>query len=237
MIGKSEKEVQDHVADHYVEKRYKGLGLRYHTSIIKEMMEGLDGKFLWPKKILDVGCGCGILHDLYPYLDIVGIDISHGMLRHHKGKHLYASATDIPFPDASFDSVVCRSVLHHLHEPKKALEEIRRVLKPGGYVVFWETNKSWIAEIVRRITQHGDNFSNAHTSFNNLPELVGEYFRDLMVKYQGFIGYPVYGFSDILDIGKHVPSLFNPIMALDKMLSHSPIKKLGFAVMIHGRKR
>lgn len=227
----SEVEVQDHVADHYVEQRYKGLGLKYHKWIIEEMMSHVHGK------TLDVGCGTGVLNELYPERDIMGIDISYGMLRHHKGKHQYASADDIPFDDSSFDSVVCRSVLHHLHFPKKALEEMKRVLKPGGRFVCWETNKSWIAEIVRRMTQHGDNFSNAHTSFSDLPGVVGEYFHDLVVKYQGFIGYPVYGFPDILDIGRHVPSFFEPIMALDNALSKVPVvNKLGFAVMIKGVK-
>jgi ubiquinone/menaquinone biosynthesis C-methylase UbiE len=227
----SEVEVQDHVADHYVEKRYKGLGLKYHTRVISEMMEGIHGK------ILDVGCGVGIISDLYPDHDIHGIDISRGMLRHHKGKCQFASATDIPFDDGAFDSVVCRSVLHHLHEPKKALEEISRVLKPGGRFVCWETNKSWIASIVRSLTQHGDNFSNAHTSFDNLPKLVGEHFHDLVVKYQGFVGYPLYGFPDILDFSAHIPSLFRPCMFLDECLSSVPvIHKLGFAVMIKGRK-
>lgn len=227
----SELEVQDHVADHYVEKRYKGLGREYHLKVIKELMHGIDGK------ILDVGCGMGIISELYPELDIIGIDISKGMLRHHKGRHLFASADNIPFPDSSFDSVVCRSVLHHLHRPEKALEEIKRVLKPSGRFVCWETNKSWIASIVRSLTQHGDNFSNAHTSFSNLPKLIDEYFCDLVVKYQGFIGYPLYGFPDILDFSGYLPSFFKPVMFLDECLSSIPfVRRLGFAVMIKGRK-
>jgi ubiquinone/menaquinone biosynthesis C-methylase UbiE len=227
----SDVEVQDHVADHYVEKRYKGLGLKYHTRIINEMMDGIDGK------ILDVGCGTGIISELYPSLDILGIDISRGMLSHHKGKHQYASATDIPFSDNSFDSVICRSVLHHLHEPTKALQEIRRVLKPGGRFVCWETNKSWIASIIRSLTQHGDNFSNAHTSFSNLPEFVRHYFCDMVVKYQGYIGYPLYGFPDILDFSRFLPSFFDSAMVLDEVLSKIPVlNKLGFAVMIKARK-
>jgi ubiquinone/menaquinone biosynthesis C-methylase UbiE len=190
-------------------------------------MEDVDGK------IIDVGCGTGILSDLYPERDIMGIDISPGMLRHHKGKHALGSADNIPFGDNHFDSVVCRSVLHHLPDPTKALSEIVRVLKPGGRFVCWETNKSWLATIVRRITQHGDHFSEYHTAFNNLPRLVSYYFSDLSVKYQGFIGYPFYGFPDILDIGRHIPSFFESAMFLDELCSKIPcVRKLGFAVMI-----
>jgi ubiquinone/menaquinone biosynthesis C-methylase UbiE len=227
----SEIEVQDHVADYYVEKRYKGYGLKYHKRIIREMMEGIDGK------ILDVGCGVGIISDLYPERDITGIDVSSGMLRHHKGKHRLASATDIPFRDNSFDSVVCRSVLHHIPETNQALNEIQRVLKPGGRFVCWETNKSWLATIIRRMTQHGDHFSEYHSSFSDLPSFVRLYFRDLVVKYQGFIGYPLYGFPDICDFSGFFSYCFGPAMVLDNLLSKTPVlNKLGFAVMIKGVK-
>ena len=223
----SELEVQDHVADYYVEKRYKGYGFKYHSKVISELMEGVHGK------ILDCGCGCGFVSDLYPELDIVGIDISPGMLKHHKGKHLLASADNIPFGDNHFDSVVCRSVLHHLPETEKALREIKRVLKPGGTLVCWETNKSWLAELVRRRTQHGDHFSEYHHSFDNLPELISHHFRDMVVKYQGFIAYPLYGFPDILPLYRYTWFLFRPLMVLDSLLSRIPfIRRLGFAVMI-----
>lgn len=228
---KTEIEVQDHVADHYVEKRYKGLGLKYHFKVIEEMMNYVDGT------TLDVGCGTGIISELYPERDIMGIDISSGMLRHHKGKFKLASADSIPFDDNSFDSVVCRSVLHHLHRPEKALDEIVRVLKPGGRFVCWETNKSWIASIVRRMTQHGDNFSNAHTSFDNLPRIVGNFLQQESVRYQGFVAYPILGFPDILDFS-FLGFAYQPLMLIDKIFSRIPIvNKLGFAVMIKARKR
>ena len=224
----NEIEVQDHVADYYVEKRYKGMGLKYHFKVIKEMMNGICEHL----KILDVGCGTGILSNLYPNYEITGIDMSDGMLKHHKGNHLKGSAEDIPFCSGMFDVVFCRSVLHHLPNPEKALSEIIRVLKPGGKFVCWETNKSWIANIVRRFTQHGDHFSEYHTAFSNLPSLVNKYFHSMEVKYQGYLGYPIYGFPDIIPIHHFFPCCFKPIMFLDEMLSHSPLKKLGFAVMI-----
>lgn len=227
----NEIEVQDHVADYYVEKRYKGLGLKYHSLIIKEMMDGIHGR------ILDVGCGTGIIHDLYPNLNIIGIDISKGMLKHHKGNCVWGSAESLPFPDECFDSVVCRSVLHHIPDCSKALREIKRVLKPGGKFVCWETNKSWLATLVRKFTQHGDHFSEYHTSFNNLPELISNFFTVEMVKYQGYVAYPLYGFPDIIRIGDFLPSIFSCCMEIDKILSHIPIiNRLGFAVMIKATK-
>ena len=41
---------------------------------------------------------------------------------------------DMPFPDASFETVVCQSVLEHVEDPQKAIAELMRVLKPGGKI-------------------------------------------------------------------------------------------------------
>lgn len=41
---------------------------------------------------------------------------------------------DLGFPDNSFDAVVCWSVLEHVPNPNKAIDEMFRVLKPGGYI-------------------------------------------------------------------------------------------------------
>ena len=229
----NELKVQDAVADYYVEKRYQGLGLEYHKSVIKEMMRDAYGK------ILDVGCGVGILHELYPNLDIVGIDISSGMLRHHKGPHVQGSADNMPFKDNYFDTVVCRSVLHHLPDARAGLEEIRRVLKPGGHFVCWETNKSWLAEAVRRKTQHGDHFSDYHTSFSNLGSLVGDVLghNGLNTSYGGYLAYPLLGFPDILDFSRWAGVFSGMLIRLDSMLSKVPlINRLGFFVTVRARK-
>jgi len=43
---------------------------------------------------------------------------------------------DLPFEDNSVDAVICMNVLEHVEEPQKAVKEIYRVLKPGGYAYF-----------------------------------------------------------------------------------------------------
>jgi ubiquinone/menaquinone biosynthesis C-methylase UbiE len=64
-------------------------------------------------------------------------------------------ATNLPHPDASFDAVLIANALHITPEPDKALDEIRRVLKPGGILMaptfIWGTDarqqfKAWIME-------------------------------------------------------------------------------------------
>ena len=91
-------------------------------------------------KVLDVGCNSGEFLKLLQEkgCDAVGVDISEPLLEIAKGKGLNvikADAETLPFPDQSFDVVILREVLVHLHDPVKALKEIKRVLKPSGFLL------------------------------------------------------------------------------------------------------
>jgi SAM-dependent methyltransferase len=84
------------------------------------------------KKILEVGAGSGILQDLVP--DYTALDISATARRFFHKPFVEASATDMPFPDNTFDGLWSVWVLEHIPNPEKALLEMRRVVKPGGYM-------------------------------------------------------------------------------------------------------
>ncbi|MEK7567327.1 MAG: class I SAM-dependent methyltransferase [Patescibacteria group bacterium] len=51
--------------------------------------------------------------------------------------------TGLPFADKSFDLVWCTEVIEHLHKPSFLLEEIERVLRPGGKVILTTPNSGW----------------------------------------------------------------------------------------------
>lgn len=97
--------------------------------------------------VLDAGCGPGHLAyrlaQLEPDLRITGLDISQAMIeratRHVEKlgltERLQFQLGDVeamPFPDERFDLVVSTLSLHHWQNPAKGLEDIHRVLKPGG---------------------------------------------------------------------------------------------------------
>ncbi len=99
-------------------------------------------------RILEVGVGTGLSLNLYPRdVRVVGIDLSQDMLEKAKKRaaeeglaHVEAllqmDAQNMDFPDNSFDKVVAMYVASVVPDVKKLVEEIRRVCKPGGPIVF-----------------------------------------------------------------------------------------------------
>jgi ubiquinone/menaquinone biosynthesis C-methylase UbiE len=98
-------------------------------------------------RVLEVGAGTGYLILNLWRAGYVGsahaTDISSGMLRvlnENAGRvglpveTRVADAERLPYPDGSFDLVIGHAVLHHLPDPKGALAEWGRVLRPGGWV-------------------------------------------------------------------------------------------------------
>src|SRR5205085_1389881 len=92
---------------------------------------------------LDLGCGDGtlatVLFQGVPDVQWTGLDIdpqdAAQAIRVHPRVHV-ASATEIPEPDGAFDLVFSNSALEHMDGLDAVLEEIRRVLTPGGRFVF-----------------------------------------------------------------------------------------------------
>jgi SAM-dependent methyltransferase len=106
---------------------------------ISSLQEELEGCEL----ILDAGCGHGrYAIPLSKEYTTAGCDVSQrGLLRLQEKAELplcRASITDLPFPEASFDVVLCHGVLQHLFEAerKQAADQMTNVLKPGGKLIF-----------------------------------------------------------------------------------------------------
>ena len=99
-------------------------------------------------KVLEAGCGVGaqtvLLAQKNPQARITSIDISPDSLASAKqlaGNHgiknvefRVADIFDPPFEDESFDHIFLCFVMEHLKEPQKALQSLKRVLRPGGSI-------------------------------------------------------------------------------------------------------
>jgi ubiquinone/menaquinone biosynthesis C-methylase UbiE len=90
--------------------------------------------------VLEVGCGtgCDLLQFARNGANATGVDVTqrHIDLAQKRVGDIanvqYGSACELPFPDGSFDYVYSHGVLHHIDEPDLAVQEVLRVLRPGG---------------------------------------------------------------------------------------------------------
>lgn len=105
------------------------------------------------ERLLEIGCGEGanLFHigQRCPQAVLVGVDFSRTKVaaarRHLARAGLRCAlapgdAADLPFADQRFDAVLIRDLLHHLPDRGAALQEARRVLRPGGRLLLIEPN-------------------------------------------------------------------------------------------------
>ena len=111
-------------------------------------------------KILDAGCGTGLVGDvLYKknYKNIVGVDFSQEMLNRALKKNVYQSLNlcdltqKLDFEDNSFDAIVCAGTFTCGHVGPKALYEMVRITKNGGYISFTVRKQEWEASPYEKI--------------------------------------------------------------------------------------
>jgi SAM-dependent methyltransferase len=115
---------------------------RYHVSD-PWMLESFDFSSGRGKRVLEIGFGLG--SDLLSWAEggaeVYGIDITQEHLRlasrnfalhGQEAKLQLADAAHIPYPDGHFDIVYSNGVLHHTRDIEACLDEVNRVLKPGG---------------------------------------------------------------------------------------------------------
>ena len=102
-------------------------------------------------RILDAGCGTGgTTVELQRYGDVVGVDLAWEALEPARGRGLgeltRASVERLPFASSTFDVVTSFEVVYHLgvSNDVSALEEIRRVIKPGGLFLLRVPAHDWL---------------------------------------------------------------------------------------------
>jgi ubiquinone/menaquinone biosynthesis C-methylase UbiE len=101
-------------------------------------------------KVLDIGCGLGFMTQIIAERvgdsgKVVAIDNSDNQIKAaskrtpEKLKHIIDyyvhDLYELEALDQTFDMVYCRFVLHHVHKPRQALDQIAKVLKPGGWYI------------------------------------------------------------------------------------------------------
>jgi ubiquinone/menaquinone biosynthesis C-methylase UbiE len=116
--------------------------------------------------VLEVGCGTGlVLQRIAGFArSAKGVDLSPGMLERARERGLEVkegSATELPFPDASFDVACSFKVLAHVPEIERALTEMARVVRPSGYILAEFYNPNSLRGLLKRYGPAGRIADNA----------------------------------------------------------------------------
>ncbi len=160
-------------------------------------VEPLDEQMI----VLDVACGAAhVAEALAPHVrQVVGIDLTPALLELGAGRLRDAGVDNVllqegdvaalPFADASFDVVVCRTALHHFPDKRRALHEMARVCRPEGRVV--------VLDMVAPSDEVRDTFDAVHTAFDpsHAGVLLEAELADLMADTVGPLSY---GATDML---------------------------------------
>lgn len=126
---------------------------RYDTQPF--MRELLEFDNFRGKRLLEIGCGLGtdLLQFAHAGAIVTGVDLSPASIELVRKRFALegipvnaqvADAEHLPFPDASFDVVYSFGVLHHTPNTQKSIDEVHRVLRPGGRIIIMLYHKDSI---------------------------------------------------------------------------------------------
>jgi SAM-dependent methyltransferase len=118
-------------------------------------------------RVLENGCGVGIyLEHLAPYVgSVIGLEYDPERAQQAQNRMPYvviAAGEELPFLQLAFDAILSHEVLEHVRDDQHSIEEMVRVLKPGGVILLFVPNRGYPFET------HGM-YWHGHYHFGNIP--------------------------------------------------------------------
>ena len=244
--------------DNYNEIREKKKFSRYYQDYwmgeLLNLYSSVNSKNTPRLKILDYCCGTCIL---FPHVNkrfskcqYLGIDLSDKMLDVAKSRFKgfknfkvdQQDGEDLKLKRNYFGLVLARGAIHHLPNPSKGLNEIKRVLKDNGRLIISEPTSNKLFKMFRSILyKSSSQFTPSHKSFtySELKKLLGDSgFKIIKLRKFGLIAYP-FGLPDILPLVRYVPSVFlKPLIKIDEILLKIPvIRNFYWTILIIAEKK
>ncbi|MBL0713804.1 MAG: class I SAM-dependent methyltransferase [Desulfosarcina sp.] len=237
-----EIDIQDQVSEKYEAERYRAPhSRRYHIWWVDDMIAATPDHGLW----LDPGRGTGGIHEVLRMRGnrrrLIGIDISLGMLRYAQRKKmtvLRGDAAKLPFADNCFNGVLAKGVLHHIPDMAVVVEEIARVLKPGGIAVLAEPNLSPLRALKYVLRNRKEHFSSLHRALRPVVccQTVATFMQIINFRYFGLFSYAA-AFPDILPLTL-TERRMEALIRLDERLSRLPLlNRFCWAFKLSARKK
>lgn len=144
-MGTAAQDYFDGVAGKYYSRNYETPRTRHEHVLALRRAVCLELVGDAGPRVLDVGCGPGALAVplFHAGREVVALDLSPGMVASAKARigdssragFVVANATALPFATGSFDVVVTTGALEYVPDLQRAVDEIARVLRPGGILV------------------------------------------------------------------------------------------------------
>ena len=164
---------------------------------------------------------------------VTGVDISPNVLSNQYLTHAQVyDGIHLPFPDASFDTVVSNWMLEHMEHPAEHFVEVARVLRPGGTYCFRTMNLYHYVSLASRLLPHSFHLllSNRLRSLEGAVDPYETYYRantrgrlDALGFAAGFEGRKFVMIEPEPAYGKAHAALFYPMMWYERLVNSSPI--------------
>jgi len=147
--------IYDKIADQWWSEEVRWI--RILRNLAKGRLSWFDEALDWQgKEILDLGCAGGFMAEaiaqrgakvtgIDPAQKAIEIARSHAESEHLSIKYDVGVGENLPYGDQTFDIVVCVDVLEHVSDLNQVINEIARVLKPGGYLAYDTINRTLLA--------------------------------------------------------------------------------------------
>lgn len=219
----------------------------YRTRFIDQPL--LDGIDLAGREVLEAMCVSGMTTSglLARGGHVTGLDISEECIaafrrRWPHCRALCASITDTGLPAASFDAVVVVGGLHHLQpHVEPGVDEIHRLLRPGGWFCFLEPHVGSLPDWFRRRWYRRDRRFAANEAAIDLAALKARYadrFEFAKEYYCGNLGFLLVYNSMILKIPLRLKPLYAPaLLRLEAMITRVQGRRLACVVICQWQKR
>ena len=182
-FGVARKEYKGFYEDYFEGKDVEAYSLDRRMTLRRGTVADTLTKHLPPgSSIIDVGCGLGdVLENLPPGYRLHGMDYAESNVRRatqrlgSKAIIRQGSIYEIPFDTGSMDAALCLEVIEHIEDDTRAVTDIARVLKPGGFLVtsvpyqfYWPQYKDLMGHF-RHYTR--DSFSDLLRRGGLIPEI------------------------------------------------------------------
>jgi SAM-dependent methyltransferase len=243
----AQREHYNRIAGEYETHYDDPSGRAYRARFIEAPL--LDGIDLSGRQVLEAMCVSGMSTAglLARGAQVTGLDISEACMaafrqRYPQSRAVCASITDTGLPSESFDAVVVVGGLHHLQpNVEPGVDEIHRLLKPGGWFCFLEPHTGSLPDIFRQQWYKRDRRFAVNEAAIDMDALKARYadrFRFVKELYCGNLGFLLVYNSMVFAVPLWLKAVYTPVLLrLESFFNRFQGKRLACIVICQWQKR